>query len=180
MNEYGELIAADEVRFRRLLPGPIERIWSYLTEAERRRQWLCDGQTEGAIGGRVDLIFRNAELSTLRDIDPPEKYRDLPDEVAFHGVVTRYEPPHVLAHTWVEDDDYTEVTYELAAVDDQVLLTLTHRRVATREMKESIMGGWHTHLNILVEVLNDRQPQPFWLQHGPLEEEYSRRLDLDR
>ena len=36
MNDYGELLDENTVRFERLLPGPIERVWSYLTEGEKR------------------------------------------------------------------------------------------------------------------------------------------------
>ena len=35
---YGELIEPATLKIERLLPGPIERIWSYLTDSELRRQ----------------------------------------------------------------------------------------------------------------------------------------------
>ncbi|HPF91720.1 MAG TPA: hypothetical protein PLL57_13755 [Flavobacteriales bacterium] len=32
----GELIAPNTIRFTRVLPGPIERVWSYLVDPEKR------------------------------------------------------------------------------------------------------------------------------------------------
>lgn len=49
----GEIIDRQTVRFERLLPGPIERVWAYLTELEKRRNgspratWIC-----ASAGGR--------------------------------------------------------------------------------------------------------------------------------
>lgn len=38
---YGEKIAEESIRFERLLPGPIERVWAFLTESDKRGQWLA-------------------------------------------------------------------------------------------------------------------------------------------
>ena len=32
MNDYGVLLDSKTVRFERLLPGPIDRVWGYLVE----------------------------------------------------------------------------------------------------------------------------------------------------
>jgi uncharacterized protein YndB with AHSA1/START domain len=37
---YGKFITPGEVRIVRLLPGPIERIWDYLTVPEKRARWF--------------------------------------------------------------------------------------------------------------------------------------------
>lgn len=176
MNDYGELIAPDTVRFERLLPGSIERVWSYLTDGENRRKWLAGGDTEERVGGRVDLHFHNASLSSLPDSGPPEKYRDLPEEISYAGEVTACEPMTLLSHTWVGDGEESEVTYELEQRDDGVLLTLTHRRITDRAMLTGVCGGWHTHLDILIDVLEEREPRAFWKTHTALESEYDARL----
>lgn len=180
MSDYGELIGAGAVRFKRLLPGPIERVWGYLTEAEKRGRWLAGGETELRVGGNVDLHFHNAGLSSLPDTPPPEKYADLPEKMSFCGKVTRCDPPRLLSYTWIggdeNKDEDSEVTYELEERGDEVLLTLTHRRITTREMMSSVCGGWHTHLDILIDVLQEREPQPFWSRHTAIEAEYETRL----
>lgn len=37
MSEYGVVTEPDAVRFKRVLPGPIERVWAYLTEIGQAR-----------------------------------------------------------------------------------------------------------------------------------------------
>lgn len=176
MSDYGEFIPPDAVRFVRLLPGPIDRVWRFLTDGEKRARWLAGGDTELHVGGRVALDFHNKRLSSLPDIPPPEKYRDLPEKMSFSGEVTRVEAPRLLAHTWVGDDENSEVTYELEEDGENVRLTLTHRRISDRNTLESICGGWHTHLAILVDVLAGNKPQPFWTVHTALEADYAQRL----
>ena len=40
MSEFGVVTEARTLRIRRVLPGPIERVWAYLTESEKRgRGW---------------------------------------------------------------------------------------------------------------------------------------------
>ncbi len=58
MNEYGVVTEPRTVYFERLLPGPIERVWAYITESEKRGKWLATGEMELRVGGRVDLKFQ--------------------------------------------------------------------------------------------------------------------------
>ena len=176
MSRYGERIDDTTVRFERLLPGPIERVWEYLTDGDKRATWLCGGKTELRVGGKVEMHFHNASLSRQPDIHPPEKYSDLPERPSFSGRVTRCEPPRLLAHTWDFENDHSEVCYELEEAGDKVRLVLTHRKLATRDEIISASGGWHTHLDILEDVLSGREPKAFWKTHTPLEAEYERRF----
>lgn len=176
MNEYGELIGEDTVRFRRVLPGPIERVWAHLVDGDKRGRWLCSGDTEQEVGGAIRMVFRNDTLSKAPDVAPPERHKDMPEEVAFSGTVTECDPPRRFSHTWEFDDERSEVCYELEERGDEVLLTLTHKRLDTRELKVDVCGGWHTHLDILVDILNDREPQAFWKRVGELEVEYRERI----
>ena len=176
MSDYGEFIPPDAVRFVRLLPGPIDRVWRYLTDGEKRARWLAGGDTELRVGGRVALDFHNKRLSSQPDIEPPEKYADLPEKMSFSGEVTRVEAPRLLAHTWVGHDENSEVTYELEEDGENVRLTLTHHRISDRNTLESVCGGWHTHLAILADVLAGNEPQPFWKVHTALEADYAERL----
>ena len=176
MSEFGELLDENTVRFRRLLPGPIERVWAYLTEGDKRAEWLCGGDAETRVGGHVDMHFHNVSLSGDDDIPRPEKYRDMPEKISFTGKVTRCEPPRVLAHTWEFEDEASEVCYELEAHGSSVLLTLTHRRLHTDELVLSVSAGWHSHLNLLEDVLAGRRRRPFYKMQTELEDEYGRRL----
>jgi hypothetical protein len=40
----------------------------------------------------------------------------------------------------------------------------------------SVAGGWHTHLGILANHLDDFPSMPFWATHAKWEAEYARRL----
>jgi uncharacterized protein YndB with AHSA1/START domain len=176
MSEYGTVTESGTIRFERLLPGPIERVWSYLTESEKRGTWLATGTMELRVGGKVDLFFRHADLSPHVEAIP-EKYKEMESGVGFTGRITRCEPPRLLSHTWGEGwGGETEVTYELTPRADGVLLVLTHRRLPDRTTMATVAGGWHTHLGILVDRLNGRVPPGFWSAHTRLEGEYERRL----
>lgn len=176
--DYGKLIDASTVRFERLLPAPVDVLWQYLVDSDKRASWLCAGDTEQTIGGHVDMQFHNASLSTLTDIEPPEKYCDMPDRLSFSGRVTRCEPPTALAHTWDFEDDHSEVCYELQAEGDRTRLILTHTSLSSPAEIISVCGGWHTHLIILDAVLREQEPPPFWKTHTPLEADYEQRLGL--
>jgi uncharacterized protein YndB with AHSA1/START domain len=70
MNERATLIQPSTVRFERLLPGPIERVWAYLVESEKRATWLAAGEFDLRLGGRIELHFENHKLTD--DVLPPE------------------------------------------------------------------------------------------------------------
>jgi uncharacterized protein YndB with AHSA1/START domain len=178
MNDYGEMLDASTVRFERLLPGPIDRVWSFLVEGEKRARWLCGGDIETRADGHVDMHFHNVSLSSDEDIPRPEKYKDRPEKMSFTGKVTRCEEPHVLEHTWEFDDESSLVCYELTEQGDKVLLVLTHRRLETRDTVLSVSGGWHTHLNVLEDVLGDGKPRPFYKMQLKYESEYNEKLGL--
>jgi uncharacterized protein YndB with AHSA1/START domain len=173
---YGRVTEPGTIRFERLLPGPIERVWGYLTESEKRSRWLAPGEMELRAGGGVELHFRHEDLSPHTE-GVPEKYRQYEAGGIVRGRVTRCEPPHLLSHTWGEAEGYdSEVTFELQERAGGVLLVLTHRRLAGRATMLSVAAGWHTHLDILVDRLAGRVPEPFWTTHGHWEAEYERRL----
>ena len=46
LEAFGELVEPATLRIQRLLPGPVERVWDYLTRSELRRQWLAVGEME--------------------------------------------------------------------------------------------------------------------------------------
>jgi uncharacterized protein YndB with AHSA1/START domain len=176
MGEYGMITDAGTVRFERILPGPVERVWSYLTESEKRGTWLASGRMELREGGAVELVFRNSELSSHGE-ETPARYRKYEGAVSA-GVVTRCDPQRLLSFTWGEEDGRdSEVTFELTpAADGTVLLVLTHRRLAGRDALLSVAGGWHTHLDVLADRLEEREPAAFWSAHAVVEAEYSRRI----
>jgi uncharacterized protein YndB with AHSA1/START domain len=175
MNDHGVVMEAGTVRFERLLPGPIERVWSYLTESDKRGKWLASGPMELRAGGRVELFFDHARLSPHAE-EPPAKHKDKKGGVGIHGNVTRCEPPRLLSMTWGGKAKESEVTFELTPRGKEVMLVVTHRRLADRTMTVGTSAGWHSHLGVLSDVLSGRTPKPFWATYTPLEAEYEERI----
>lgn len=177
MNDYGMIIEPGTLRIQRLLPGPIERVWAYLTESDKRAIWLAAGAMKLENGAPLELEFRNSDLAGEHE-PPPAKYKQHGGCVSNRGHITCLFPPRLLSFTWAEQDQGrpSEVTFELTEQGSAVLLTVTHRRLANRDEMLSVAGGWHTHLDILLDRLHDRAPQPFWSTHARLEEEYRARL----
>jgi len=173
-SEYGAVTEPGTLRLERVLPGPIERVWAYLTESEKRGKWFAAGQMELRVGGRVELHWRPETLSAEKT--PPDKYNQPECGDTMHGTITRYDPPRVLSYTWGEKPEISEVTFELSPRGGDVLLVITHRRLSNRKRIVSVASGWHTHVGILVDHLHSREPQPFWSTITRLEGEYDKRI----
>ena len=173
MNRPVTLVEPGTVRLERLLPGPVERVWSYIVESDKRAQWLAAGEFDLRVGGKVRLHFDNANL--CHDKAEAAKYGER-GRGTFEGVVTRLELNRLLAHTWKWDSkghaSDTEVTYELTPKGMQVLLVITHRRMP-KDLVTAVMGGWDAHSGILQDLLEGRTPRSFWAEHERLEKEYA-------
>lgn len=177
MSDYGVQIAPDTVRIERLLPGPLERVWQHLVDSEKRSQWLAAGELAEQGGAPLELVFRNGDLSQSGD-RAPEKYADCGEEATLHGRIIDYDAPQLLVLGWGSPADAeSQVRFELTPRGDQVLLVVTHSRLASREEMLSVSAGWHTHLDILVARLRGEAPPSFWTEHTRLEAEYEQRLE---
>jgi uncharacterized protein YndB with AHSA1/START domain len=163
------LVEPGTVKLERLLPGPVERVWAYITESDKRAQWLAAGEFDLRVGGKVRLQFDNSRLPNEKTM--PAKYKEL-GKGQFEGVITRLEPLRLLVHTWRWDSGDTEVSYGLAPRGKQVLLTIVHRRL-TKELVAKVMGGWDVHSGILEDILNGVEPRPFWATHDKVTAEYA-------
>jgi len=170
MNEdpRATLIKPSTVRFERLLPGPIERVWAYLTESRKRATWLAAGEFDLRVGGKIELIFDNDSLSD--DVPKGGGLR------RFEGRITRLEPLRALGHTWNWDGKDSEVLYELAPRGEDVLLTIHHRLPEDGGMINGVGGGWAVHTGILADQLNGVKPRPFWTTHDRLMKEFAAAL----
>lgn len=166
---YGTLIEPTTLKIQRLLPGPIERVWAYLTDSELRSKWLAAGAMEMKVGAPVELVWRNAELN-----DPPGKRPDgFSEENRMQSRITELEPMRRLSIAWNGSGD---VTFELEAKGKGVLLTVIHRRLPDRSTMLKVGAGWHMHLDVLVARANGEEPESFWEGWSRLHKEYDQRL----
>jgi uncharacterized protein YndB with AHSA1/START domain len=172
-DDYGKSIAKDTVRIERLLPGPIERVWDYVTQSDKRAKWLAAGTMELRVGGAVNLQFMHADLTPHQETIP-DRYKDMDSGHQFAGTVTQCDPPRLLSFTW--NNETSEVKFELTPQDSRVLLVITHTRLRDRDEMACVAAGWHTHLGILEDNLQDKTPRPFWSVVERLELEYLQRL----
>ena len=73
--EHGIITEAGAIRFERLLPGPIERVWEYLVDSDdaprpgwREGRWNCGPAAP------CEMTWYNSELAGPDEVTP-EKHR---------------------------------------------------------------------------------------------------------
>ncbi|HEY1944557.1 MAG TPA: SRPBCC family protein [Roseiarcus sp.] len=169
LSAYGVLTEPATFKIERLLPGPIERVWAYLTDSDLRRTWLAAGQMDMKIGAPFELVWRNDELTK----PPGQRPAGFSDEHRMQSRITELDPPRKLSFSWSGSGD---VTFELTPQGDEVLLTVIHRRLPDRGRLLMVGAGWHRHLDILVDRARGREPEPFWDGWTRLRNEYDQRV----
>jgi uncharacterized protein YndB with AHSA1/START domain len=147
------------VRIERLLPGPVELVWDYLTRDDLLATWLGEGHIANQPGGSVELRTRESRSDVA--------------VTQLCGTVIRADPPRLLEFTWNATEDQpaqTEtalkgtaiVTFELEPQGERVRLVLTHRRV-THVVHETpaitCMAGWNASLSKLSIHLEREQTE---------------------
>jgi uncharacterized protein YndB with AHSA1/START domain len=139
-----QLAKAAMVRFERILPGPIERVWEFVTDPDKLPGWFGEGTIEPRPGGAVSLMGGHVR-----------------------GIVTQWQPPRRLAYTWnvfgpgetVSPYPESYLTIALEPRGSEVVLTLTHLPVLERFEKQNAMG-WHTFLDMLGAALRGEPAEP--------------------
>ncbi len=168
-NAYGSLIEPATLKIERILPGPIERVWAYLTESDLRRKWLAAGEMEMKVGAPFELVWRNDELT-----NPPGRRPDgFGDEHRMQSRITELDPPRKLSFSWGNSGG---VTFELEPRGNEVLLTVIHRRLPDRATLLKVAAGWHMHLDVLVARARGQEPGAFWDGWSRLHRDYDQRV----
>jgi len=141
MADAGEMTKVPCVRFKRTLPGSIEKVWAHITDTKLLPAWFGDDSSiEPRQGGRVSLMGGH-----------------------IRGTVTQWQPPKKLVYTWnvFGPDDAADAvsaypesypTFALEARGSEIVLTFTHFPVLERFAPQNAMG-WHTMLDILEAVV---------------------------
>jgi uncharacterized protein YndB with AHSA1/START domain len=137
MDDKGQMTSVPCVVFKRMLPGPIEKVWAYLTDTNLMTSWFGeDSSIEPRQGGAVRLQGGH-----------------------IRGTVTQWQPPHKLIYTWnvFETEDGPDATstypesyptFALQSQGDSVMLTFRHFPILERFIPQNAMG-WHVMLDIL-------------------------------
>ncbi len=120
------------LRFERLLPGPIERVWAWLTEPKLVAKWFTEQHVEPRVGGRMWGGFGEGDGWT--------------------ATVTDWSPPHRLA--W-RGEDGGETVWELSAEGDLVRMVFVQQQLRPHA---EVGAGWHGFFDGLHEHLAGREP----------------------
>jgi uncharacterized protein YndB with AHSA1/START domain len=169
ISPYGEMIEPATLKIQRILPGPVERVWDYLTKNELRRQWFAAGEMEMKQGSTFELVWRNHELT-----DPPGKRPEgFGEEHRMTSTILACDPPRKLSITWQNGG---EVDFTLEPRGERTLLTVIHRGLVDRNVRMKVGPGWHTHLDMLVARMNGTAPEPFWDHWARLQKNYENRV----
>ncbi len=141
MSDQATIVDRNTLTLVRQLPGPIERVWAYLTDPKFLVKWFSDGIVADVVGGEVRF------------------------DMGATGRVTAFEPPHLLEYTWNELEKSrgpivnSLVRWELSENANGVRLTLTHSRLSEIEVRFH-SAGWHAFLHRLSAFVDGRAPEP--------------------
>lgn len=166
MTEFARLTGTT-LRIERTLPGPIERVWAYIVEPEKRALWFTGGTFDLRVGGEARTEWDHTKLSHE---ETPEAWKSFDGQTSI-GTITRYEPPRLLSIR----GEMGEITYELTPVGNDVLLAITQTSVDAKTAG-SFGSGWHAYIDILDDRLNGRKPRGFWTNFDRLQQEYAARF----
>lgn len=127
-DELGTIVDGETVRFERVYPAPVARVWWFLTDHEGMAAWFADADLEPRTGGRIEMRWEGAEAEV--------------------GEVIVWEPERMLEFTWQSSGEESLVRYELTAQGDRTRLVLTHTRLAANRLA-GYGAGWDAHLLML-------------------------------
>lgn len=153
--QFGALAPDKSLRVRRRLPGPIERVWAYLTDSGLRRQWLASGEMPLQAGASFELVWRNDELSS----SPAERPEGFAAESRATCQFIEVDPPRRMRYIW---PGVGEVTMELENAGGDVLLTVTHRQLVGERLILNVCAGWHAHLALLIARMEGSPAPSLW------------------
>lgn len=166
---HGKLYENGTLVFERLLPGPIERVWAYVVDGQKRAKWFTAGDIPSVAGAVFTMTFDHTALSG--EI-APDDYKAMRQPISFESRVISINAPHHVAFDFSEEDYIGIVSIDLQPFGDKVLLRLTHENPIVRRGIIGYFNGWHTHLLMLEDTVLGRTPRPFWTHHARVKAEY--------
>ena len=169
MSRNGTILDVHTVEFKRLLPGPIELAWDFLTKPELLKAWFAEVTLEPRVGGAVTVRFGKSDCGGN----------------AVEGTILEFRRPHVFAFSWIKlrpqadgsimRSNEGEVRFELAEKDDKVLLTLLHSGLPIHELAGH-GAGWHAYMDNLESHIAGRGALDFMAIYHDLRPGYDERV----
>jgi uncharacterized protein YndB with AHSA1/START domain len=173
-HSLGTQVEPGTLRMERTLPAPIERVWAYLVDSDKRAAWLAGGALPKQSGELFELRFEHTKLTGEV---APDRFAECREPIHQKSRLLHIEPQKLLTISWDEGSAApSEVSFELTPQGDSTRLVLTHRRLATRKGMLSVAGGWHAHVDVLIDVLAGNKPQGFWTNLAEVAKEYETQI----
>lgn len=167
MEEKCILVNKHTVKLERLIPHPIESVWQYFVDKDKLSHWLMPAYIDNEPGGLIEYISEPV----------PEGVADghelEPHECAIHGMISEYEPPHVLEYSWNESSyaSATQFRIELSEKDGKTHLILVHSHLDP-EFMAAVAAGWHIHIESVMALLRGEEKPDFMPRFNELLPEY--------
>lgn len=172
-DKYAKFVAPTQLEIERVLPASCERIWEYLTDPELRKLWFCAGATGKHAGEDFVMDFDHSRLSPSA---PPEGM-ECGDPVVVRGTIITYEPPRKLVYRWPgAEGDESIVSIELIPAGENTRLHLVHSKLSNVDFQKGAPAGWHAHLDLLNDLVEELPTRDFWVHYGKLQAEYDARF----
>jgi uncharacterized protein YndB with AHSA1/START domain len=106
-------------------------------------------------------------------VDPGQRPEGSSEEHSMDSQITELEPLRKLGFSWGSTGG---VTFELEAQGDEVLLTIVHHRLPSRDLLLKVAAGWHAHLDVLAAKASGETPPKFWDHWQALVADYDQRI----
>jgi uncharacterized protein YndB with AHSA1/START domain len=133
---YETIAGKPAVRFERVYPHPIERVWRMVTVPEEMAAWFPSTvEVDLREGGEMRFTFPEHEVEPM------------------DGRVVELDPPFVFAFLWGKD----LLRFDLSAEGDGCRLVLTQQLGSEDEAARNA-AGWHVCLDKLGGVESDWEP----------------------
>ena len=173
--QFGEIIAPTTFRLERTLKAPIDRVWSYFVDGDKRSRWFTGGDSFSANGQAFSILFAHRNITNEK---PPERWAQMESgEFPMTGRVLAFDPPRLLAITWGDGEEHvSEVRFEFTAQGEETLLRLTHTKIDSDAALRDFAGGWTAHMETLATVLAGQPANHFWADVVAAHEAYETRL----
>ncbi len=138
--------ALSEVQLDRSFPVSPERLFAWVTQADKLMQWWGPEGID-VFDHALDLTRPGAYFAKMRGADGQQYH--------ISGQVTHVTPPRSVGFTWAWHDETgqrgaeSHVIFTVEAEGQSARLRIVHRDLPTPEMAESHAKGWTSTLNKL-------------------------------
>ncbi len=155
VEDFGLVTDPGTIVIKRVVPGPVDRVWDYLTKNDLRRQWLAAGDMELRVGAPVELVWDFQKTTA----DPGPKPDVIPNEFRLQSEVLVCEPHRRLALAWGLKG---KATFLLKPMDGLVELTVTHEDIPSRDAMVWVAASWCSQFDVLKALLQGKPIDGFW------------------